>query len=68
MFQAYSSIFFTIKYTYLRKITDFLLFRAKITRFDFFVFKVNLFVASQLCKFFSSALTVCSKDLRSLSA
>ena len=29
MFQADSSIFFTIKYTYLRKITDFLLFKAK---------------------------------------
>ena len=47
---------------------DFLLSRAKITGFDFFVFKVNLFVVSQSCKLFRSALTVCSKDLRSLSA
>ena len=39
--------FFTRRYTYFWKITDFLLSGRKITRFDFFVFKVNLFVVSQ---------------------
>ena len=45
--QADSSIFFTSRYTYLWKITDILLSGRRITRFDFFVFKVNLFVVSQ---------------------
>ena len=45
--QADSSIFFTRRYTNLWKITDFLLSGRRITRFDFFVFKVNLFVVSQ---------------------
>ena len=45
--QADSSIFFTSRYTYFWKITDFLLSGRRITRFDFFVFKVNLFVVSQ---------------------
>ena len=45
--QADSSIFFTSRYTYLWKITDILLSGRRIMRFDFFVFKVNLFVVSQ---------------------
>ena len=59
MFQADSSIFFTSRYTYLWKITDILLSGRRITRFDFFVFKVNLFVVSQSQILLVILFTVC---------